>query len=349
MPETLNLDRVGAVVIGRNEGERLKRSLSALCGKVREVVYADSNSTDGSREAARAIGAVVVHLKEGPFTPSRGRQSGFDALVEMRPDLDYVQFLDGDCVLDAAWLAKATAFLDSRPDVAAVFGRRREERLAATLYNRLIDLDWEHPPGEVVNFGGDVLVRAAAVRAAGGWSAATINAEDIDLSYRVRLHGGSIVRLADEMTLHDVRMTRFSEYWRRAVRAGYGYAEVGLRYARGPGRALLRRLASAFLYVVMLPLLLIAGLTGHSAFAAVAAFLYGRVVWVMARACRRKGATWRTALAYAFLNLACKAASLVGALRYFADRLSGRRVPRSELVTYHRDRRLHDARDDTTG
>lgn len=329
--------RVGAVVIGRNEGARLVRALHALQGRTRQVVYVDSNSNDGSREAAHRLGAAVVHLAEGPCTPSRGRDAGFRRLLELHPDIEYVQFVDGDCVLEPRWLDEAAAFLDAHPGVAAVFGRRREERCESSLYSRLIDLDWDHAPGEVANFGGDVLVRASAVSRAGGWSAGTINAEDIDLSYRIRIGGGRIVRLSGEMTRHDVRMTRFSEYWRRAVRAGYGYAEVGLRHAGGPGRALLRRIASAMLYIVVLPLLLVAAVLVHWGFGAIAAALYLRVLAVMALDCRRKGASAGTALAYAFFNLACKAGALAGSLRFAADRLLGRTAPRSELVIYRRE------------
>lgn len=338
MREPASALRVGAVVIGRNEGERLVRSLQALSGRTCATVYADSNSSDGSRDAAQRMGAAVVHLAEGPCTPSRGREAGFRRLVEVHPAVEYVQFLDGDCILDARWLDKAIAVLDARPDVVAVFGRRREERCADSLYSRLIDLDWDHAPGEVANFGGDALVRVSAVQRAGGWSAHTINAEDIDLSYRMRRDGGRILRLSDPMTSHDVRMTRFSEYWRRAVRAGYGYAEVGLRHVRGPGRELLRRLASSALYVLVLPaMLLAAAFSASGLLAAVVGLLYLRVLGVMTAACLRKGAALPTALAYAALNLACKAASLVGALRYLADRASGNRVPRSELVVYRRD------------
>jgi glycosyltransferase involved in cell wall biosynthesis len=329
-------ESTGVVVIGRNEGARLGRSLEALAGRAAEVVYVDSNSTDGSRDLAARLGATVVHLTEGPFTPSRGRQVGFEALVARRPDLEYVQFIDGDCVVHPDWLAKAAAYLDAHPDVAAVFGRRREERCAESFYSRLMDLDWDHPPGEAANFGGDALVRAGAVQAAGGWSAETINAEDIDLSFRIRAQGGRIVRLGEEMTLHDVRMTRFSEYWRRAVRAGYGYAEVGLRYARGPGRALLRRLASSVIYVAVLPALGVLGAVCFWPLLVLVLVLYARVIAVMARGCLHKGGAIGTSLAYAVLNLACKAGSLLGSLQYFADRISGRKTPRADLVIYRR-------------
>jgi cellulose synthase/poly-beta-1,6-N-acetylglucosamine synthase-like glycosyltransferase len=239
--------RIGGVVIGRNEGARLGRALEAAVQAFDVTVYVDSNSSDDSRALAAEKGALVVHLSSGPFTPSRGRQTGLEKLARDYPDLDYVHFIDGDCILRPDWIGAAVSFLESHPAVGAVFGRRREEDLTK-FYNRLMDVDWNHPAGEVTNFGGDCLVRFQAILDAGGWSSNTINAEDIDVSLRMREKRWLIQRLGVEMALHDARMTHFGEYWRRSVRAGYGYLEVGLRFRHGPGRFLLRRAASSAFY-----------------------------------------------------------------------------------------------------
>ena len=53
---------LAAVVIGRNEGDRLVRCLTSLKGQAAPVVYVDSGSTDGSVERARDMGAEVVSL-----------------------------------------------------------------------------------------------------------------------------------------------------------------------------------------------------------------------------------------------------------------------------------------------
>ncbi len=39
---------LGVVVIGRNEGERLRRCLESVLGATPGVVYVDSGSSDGS-------------------------------------------------------------------------------------------------------------------------------------------------------------------------------------------------------------------------------------------------------------------------------------------------------------
>jgi cellulose synthase/poly-beta-1,6-N-acetylglucosamine synthase-like glycosyltransferase len=199
-----------------------------------------------------------------------------------------------------------------------------------------MDVDWNHPPGQVPNFGGDVLVRTRAITEAGGWSADTINAEDIDVSFRIRERGGTIARLATEMTLHDARMTHFGEYWRRSVRAGYGYVEVGLRYRHGPGKMLLRRAASSGFYVVVLPSVAVWGAFTSWPVVLVPAALYARVFVGMTRFALKREATLPTAMAYASLNIVCKAASFSGAVRALADHFQGRGTPRDDLIVYRR-------------
>ena len=73
----------GVVVIGRNEGERLKRCLRSVQPAADLVVYVDSGSTDGSVAFARSIGVEVVDLDmERPFTMARGRNAGLSWLKE---------------------------------------------------------------------------------------------------------------------------------------------------------------------------------------------------------------------------------------------------------------------------
>src|SRR5579862_3109454 len=121
-----SLTNIGAVVIGRNEGERIKRCLLSLSA-ARVVVYVDSGSTDGSAQWAVGRGIDVVELDTGlPFTAARARNSGIQRMREIAPDIPYIQFVDGDCELVEGWLDAAARLLDSRPDVGAVCGRRRE-------------------------------------------------------------------------------------------------------------------------------------------------------------------------------------------------------------------------------
>ena len=110
------MSHLGVVIIGRNEGERLRRCLASVVGQGFPVVYVDSNSTDGSAELAQAMGADVVQLDlSRPFTMGRGRNTGWTRLEERNPDVRFIQFVDGDCELVAGWLEKARKVLETSP------------------------------------------------------------------------------------------------------------------------------------------------------------------------------------------------------------------------------------------
>jgi len=159
--------QIAAIVIGRNEGARLIACLDALAGQVAPIIYVDSGSSDGSVEAAKARGAQVIALDmTQPFTAARARNAGIAALP---PDARFVQFLDGDCVMQAGWLETAQTHLENHPQVAVVCGRRREMAPEASVYNRLIDAEWDTPIGEARACGGDALMRVAPLRAVGGY------------------------------------------------------------------------------------------------------------------------------------------------------------------------------------
>ncbi|MEZ5914678.1 MAG: glycosyltransferase family A protein [Parvularculaceae bacterium] len=161
----INRTRVGYVAIGRNEGERLRACLSSLRRDPSAIiVYVDSGSTDSSLEAAREFGAQSVELDTNiPFTAARARNAGASRLLELAAP-DFIQFVDGDCTLDADWMRRATGLLDARKDVAVVCGRRRERFPDASVYNRLCDIEWASPIGDALSCGGDALMRAAAFR-----------------------------------------------------------------------------------------------------------------------------------------------------------------------------------------
>ena len=222
---------LGIVVIGRNEGERLVACLASLPDGV-PVVYVDSGSTDGSPEAALAVGAEIVRLDMSrPFSAARARNEGL-AQLDHVAQADLVQFLDGDTILQPGWLAAARDFLARHPDAVAVAGRRRERFPEASWYNRLCDEEWNTPVGEAEAVGGDALYRTGPLRAAGGFDPNVIAGEEPELCLRLRAAGGRVHRLDEEMTLHDAAITRFSAWWKRAERSGYAAALGFLMHGR---------------------------------------------------------------------------------------------------------------------
>lgn len=310
-----------AVVIGRNEGARLRACLQALRGQLDRIVYVDSGSTDDSVAMAGAMGAQVVALDMSlPFTAARARNAGLAALADDPPE--FVQFLDGDCVLQPGWLPEALSALRGDPGLAVVAGRRREMFPERSVYNRLCDAEWDTPVGLARAVGGDMLVRHAAIAAIGGFDPSLIAGEEPEMCVRLRAAGWTIRRLPVEMTLHDADMTRLGQWWRRTRRAGHAFAEGAALHGAPPEghwRAETRR---ALIWGAGLPLL---------------AVILALIWWPLAlplllvypaqilRLSRRMG--WRGA-GFSVLG---KFPEAQGAIGFYRDRLAHRRA---SLIEY---------------
>lgn len=312
---------VGAVVIGRNEGPRLAACLASLGGRVGRLVYVDSGSTDDSIALAEAAGARVVALDTTiPFTAARARNAGLAALVaEGAPA--FVQFVDGDCIVDPAWIEKAHRFLMLHPDIAVVCGRRREMHPDASLYNRLCDQEWATPVGETRSCGGDALMRTAAVLGVAGYRDLLIAGEEPELCVRLRQGGWRIWRLDAEMTGHDAGMTRFGQWWRRARRAGYAHAEGAFLHGAYPERHWVAETRRALVWALG-PLLVAAALAPFTAAAVLPLLVYPAQV---ARLAARDGITRRDSWEWAFFNVLGKFPEAIGVLEFHALRLRGGR------------------------
>ena len=228
---------VGVVAIGRNEGDRLRACLVSARRDCSAVVYVDSGSTDGSTELAKSLGVHVVDLDlTKPFTAARARNEGFAALMKIEPNLQAVQFVDGDCEIVEGWIGKAEAELGKNPKAAVICGRRRERFPNASIYNKLCDMEWETPIGIAKACGGDALIRVAAFEQIGGYNPTVIAGEEPEMCVRLREKGWTIHRIDAEMTLHDAAMSRFGQWWKRNVRAGHAYAEGYAMHGNPPER-----------------------------------------------------------------------------------------------------------------
>jgi glycosyltransferase involved in cell wall biosynthesis len=251
--------KIGAVVIGRNEGERLLRCLCSLIGDVDVIVYVDSGSTDGSVNAAISLGADAIQLDMSkPFTMARGRNAGLRRLVERHPDLEFVHFVDGDCELATGWIEAATSTLLSRNDTAIVCGQRKERNGSASVYNRLCNIEWHRPSGYVPGCGGDALMRIKPILDVDGYPEGMIAGEEGEMCFRLRARGWKIFCLPDLMTLHDAAMFSFSQWWRRSVRTGHAYAEGMSLHGNSLERYNRKPVRSALVWGVAMPVLTIA-------------------------------------------------------------------------------------------
>ncbi len=312
--------RVGAVAVGRNEGARLRLCLRSLATQVDALVYVDSGSADGSPALARAMGVEVLELDpQKPFSAARGRDEGARLLLG-RGGLDHLQFVDADCVVEPGWVAAAAAALDADPSLGIVTGWRREEDPGRNLFHGLLEQEWHGAPGEIAACGGDMMVRAEAYLAAGGFDASLVSSEDEEFVWRLRARTGlKAVRLPRPMTVHDAAMDRMGQWWRRMVRAGLGFEEVAARFPanhRGERRR-------AWIYGGAVPGLALLGLLLGQPLLLLA-LLAWPLNWARtARGLRGRGVPWGPAGGQAALLTLAKLPTLQGMLAWRLRRMRG--------------------------
>ncbi len=251
---------IGLVVIGRNEAARLRDALGSRPSTM-PTVYVDSASSDGSQDVARQLGVPVVELStDKPLSAARARNSGMQYLLQHHPHLRYVQFLDGDARLVDGWLEAAHRELESDANVAVVVGTLSEEFPHTSIYNRLCQMEWKQPTGEIEFFAGIALVRVEAFTRAGGYNPALIAGEEPELSIRMRSLGYRIRKLPQPMAIHDANLLRFNQWWKRTVRSGHAIGQRFELNGAGPTRDCAQERRTTLVWGVMWPLLMLAAL-----------------------------------------------------------------------------------------
>ncbi|MGQ0456807.1 MAG: glycosyltransferase [Hyphomicrobium sp.] len=319
---------VAAVAIGRNEGERLKRCLASMQGAFQRLVYVDSGSTDDSLEIGRASGAEIVELDlSKPFTAARARNAGFAALNAGGAPPKFVQFIDGDCTLESGWVAKGLEAMAQNPRLGIVTGWRSEIHRSTSVYNAICDFEWRRPAGPILCCGGDMIVRTKAFLEVGGFNDSVIAAEDDEFCVRVRAAGWDILRLPVEMTRHDAAMTRFGQWWRRAVRSGHGFAQVGALHPR----YFLTERSRVWLYGLILPLIAVVGALWTTLAPLSVAALYALNYFRTALGLKRDGLPMHEALSHSVFLTLSKLPNLIGMLTFYMRRRKGRDM---ELIEY---------------
>lgn len=323
---------IGVVVIGRNEGDRLRVCLEAALAQCARIVYVDSGSTDGSRELAQRLGAEVVLLDTArPFTAARARNAGWRRLVAADPVPRYVQFLDGDCEMDAGWLEAAQRRMEADPGLAVVSGRQRERFPEASIYNLLCDVEWDVPVGPALACAGNACMRMEALQAVGGFDDALIAGEEPELCFRLRRAGWRLERLAAPMCLHDASMHSWRQWWQRTKRSGFAYANGHHLHGSSPERYDRREVYSILAWGLLLPMatLILAWIHPLGWLLLLAYPLQVLRLWRMFRKEGRIDAA--RCLPYAVHCVAGKLPSLIGLLKFYRLRLAGRRA---HLIEY---------------
>lgn len=333
-PEPSSLRQpIGIVAIGRNEGKRFQECLASLPDDL-PVVYVDSGSTDGSVSHALAAGVQVVHLsRELGFTAARARNMGWRALLEIQSDIEFIQFLDGDCALDPNWLASAMAEAETKKQLGAVFGRLKERFPEHSIYNAMCDREWDVPVGEVRACGGNAFIRVDALVQMDGYNDSMIAGEEPDLCLRMRAKGWVIHRIRPKMATHDAAILNFGSWWKRAKRAGHAYAEHLAIHGRFADPDWKRAIFSMTVWGILFPSVFvlgaISGFVSNPLWGSISlgvGLIYVLQIVRIAHRGATRGLSKEFAYREALLLIVAKFAHLAGTTSFLLNRLRGRRA-----------------------
>jgi len=223
-------ESIGVVVIGRNEGERLKKCLYSVIKESSSIVYVDSGSSDNSVEFAKSLGVHVIDLDMNkPFTAARARNEGFKKILTISPEIKYVQFVDGDCEFIDGWFEHALSTfsgIEDKEQLAIVFGRCMERFPEVSLYNYEANRGWKIQPGYTETCGGNFFILAETFSSLQGFNESLIAGEEPELCLRIRREGWKVLSISYDMVWHDVNLHSFYQWWKRSIRTGHAFAEV---------------------------------------------------------------------------------------------------------------------------
>lgn len=153
------------------------------------VVVADARSRDDTLAVARAAGTRVIEQRDGFLGHARNLAL---AACETR----WLASCDSDATLDPGWLAALLAAATDDPLLAAVGGRTEEKFYTAADRWRAVNMPHNWGPAPFDNpfmLVSEMLARADALRAVGGYLPDLRYYEDSDLCQRVR-HAGFTLR-----------------------------------------------------------------------------------------------------------------------------------------------------------
>jgi glycosyltransferase involved in cell wall biosynthesis len=314
--------KLAIVVIGRNEGERLRGCIDALVPVTTQIVYVDSGSTDGSVQMARSRGVTVIDLDMSrPFSAARARNEGFARVRAVHPHAVYVQFVDGDCFVEANWLVSGVNLLKDRPDLLAVFGKLTERQPEASIYNGFSAKTWNPmSEGPTQYMGGNFMTRVETMQKVGGFREQFVVCEDHDLAIRMRALGGQIWYTDIPMATHDLAVYEFSKWWVRAKRGGYGHGLIVSHHDKTPGRPHRREWWRCWLWGLAVPLLAVGGAMAFGVWGLLPLLLYPiKFLRVYFRPVNQHGRDFN----YAVLSMASNFAEMLGQAKCLVDQWRG--------------------------
>lgn len=211
------------IIPTRDEEQRLLILLEDLKRQTvlpQEIIIADAQSTDNTREVATRFGARIV----AGGMPGVGRNAGAaEATAEI------LVFLDADVRLAEADFLERTLSEFSRrnldlatADIASTDARGKLDKLGHRVYNKYVRL-WGQRHPHVPGFF--IVVKKTIHQKIGGFDPTVLFLEDHDYGYRAVKHAGAKFAVLNSVNI-GVTMRRFERDGRLFVTLQYLLAEV---------------------------------------------------------------------------------------------------------------------------
>lgn len=326
---------IGIVVIGRNEGDRLIRCLSILnTSMCRPVVYVDSASSDGSVELASSLGIDTIQLDNtSPLSASRARNEGFYFLLNKHNNLDYIQYIDGDCELKEGWLEIAFNFLEENPLYAVVTGNLNEKFPEESIYNLLCDIEWKTNIGEIKSCGGIFMARMNAFLQVNGFNTNLIAGEEPDLCFRLRQIGWRIYKIKTDMASHDANIKHFSQWWKRTKRSGFAYANGLWIHGKKNERFRMKETFGIWFWAFLLPVCIVVTSLLISQFFIMLSIAYFLLFFKITLSKHKDQLSWKRSMIYGFFTVLGKFPQFLGLISFYYKSIFNRE---SKIIDYKR-------------
>jgi mycofactocin glycosyltransferase len=226
-----DLPLVSIIIPVKDRAEDLRNCLNSLAQldypvARREIIVVDDGSSDATPQVALELGAVLVNSGEVGGGPAAARNKGAAAASG-----EILAFIDSDCTASPQWLQELLPVF-AEPEVAAVGGwvDGMHHSVPLDRYEAVMSSLNLGRRAMTGGAGGDtfylpscnLLVRRVAFVAAGGFRAELHVGEDVDLTWRLRDAGRSIVYLPKGSVCHAHR-SRLWPFMKR--RFEYGTSE----------------------------------------------------------------------------------------------------------------------------
>ena len=160
-----------------------------------------------------------------------------------------------------------------------------------------------------------------ALQQVGGFNSSLMAGEEPEMCVRLRQQGWKIWRIDADMTIHDCRMTKFSQWWRRSWRGGYAYAEGAWLHGRTPERHWVKESLSIWFWGLFLPLLSLSLLNLTHGLSLLLLTAYPFLLYRIYGYMNHRGYSSQDSWLYGLFCLLGKFPQLQGQIQFFGDKL----------------------------